>query len=100
LAERGLDALDRVEVAVLAEQRLAERGLELPRLAPSGEVARDQLARLVHLLLLVEKRREGVEQLLRVGGAVRLRKPRRRDVEEAVEVDAHRGVERAAQQLG
>src|SRR6266849_6533314 len=30
LAIRGLDGLDRVEVAILAKERAAERGLELP----------------------------------------------------------------------
>ena len=63
LAERRLDALDRVEVAVLAEERAAERRLERRGIAARGEVGGDEPARLVHLLLMVE---EG-EQLSGVG---------------------------------
>src|SRR5262249_16918189 len=57
LAVRGLDALDRVEVAILSEQRLTECGMESTGLAARSEIARDEFAGLVHLLLPVEQRR-------------------------------------------
>ena len=93
LAYRGLDALDRVEVAVLAQQARAQRRDQLLRVAA---VRRDQLARLVDALLLVEEERQLGEHAVAVLG---LGQPCRRHVQEAVEVDAHRGVQDSAQQL-
>ena len=51
LADGRLDALDRVEVAVLAHQARAERGDEPGRVAAGAEVRRDELRGLVDLLL-------------------------------------------------
>ena len=86
-----------MEVAVLAHERGAERGHQSLRVAAGGEVRRRQLAGLVDLLLAVEQLRQLRQQRFRVGGRLRLRQPRRRDVQEAVEVDARGGVEHAAQ---
>ena len=55
LADAGLDALGRVEVAVLAQQARAERRDEPVRVAARAEVRRDELAGLVDLLLAVEQ---------------------------------------------
>ena len=57
LARGGLDALDRVEVAVLADERRAERGDQPVGRAARGEVRGGERPRLVHLLLLVEQAR-------------------------------------------
>src|SRR5262245_53118163 len=91
LAAGGLDALDRVEVAVLTEERMTERGLELGRVPAGREVGGDELAGLVHLLLAVEEVVQLGEDFVRVARATRLGEPSRGDVEEAIEVDAHRG---------
>src|SRR4029077_11509583 len=72
LAEGRLDALDRVEVAVLAKQSGAERGLQKTRLPARGEVGGDESARLVDLLLVVEQLRERREQLGGIAGALRV----------------------------
>ena len=58
LTEGGFDGLDAVEVAILAQQRLAERGEQAIFVAAIGEVAGDQLAGLVDLLLAIQQRRE------------------------------------------
>src|SRR5690242_21819174 len=78
LARRGLDALDRVEVPVLARERRAERGDEAVRLAAGAEERRDELPGLVHLLLAVEQPRQLVEQGVRARPRVRLRSEERR----------------------
>ncbi len=53
LAHGRLDALDRVEVPVLAEQGGAELGHEPVGVPARAEVRRDQLPGLVDLLLAV-----------------------------------------------
>jgi hypothetical protein len=99
LASSGLDALDRVEVAVLADERCAECRDEPTRVAPSSEIRHDELARLVDLLLAVEKARQRVEQRSRVRSLLRHRQPRRGHVQEPVEMDTHRCVENTTQEL-
>ena len=58
LGKGGLDRLDGVEVAIFARQRLAERRQQPRFVAAGGQVARDELAGLVDLLLAVEQRQE------------------------------------------
>jgi hypothetical protein len=58
LADGRLEALDRVEVAVLAHQRGAERGDEPARVAAGAQERGDKLARFGDLLLTVEQARE------------------------------------------
>ena len=55
LPDGCLDALDRVEVAILADERSAERGDERGRIAAGSEEGGDQLPRFVDLLLPVEQ---------------------------------------------
>ena len=71
-----------------------------PLALASGEVRGSELARLVDVLLAVEEARQLGQQRLRVGLRVRLRQARGRHVEEAIEVDAHRGVQHAAHEFG
>ena len=94
LADARLDALDRVEVAVLAQQASAERRDQRVGIS-RGEVGGDELPGLVDVLLAVEQTGKVREQrtLLRLG------QPCRRHIQEAVEVHAHRRVEHAAHQL-
>ena len=54
LADGGLHALDRVEVAVLPDESAPECGDEFPLVAARAQVARDELPHLVHLLLSIE----------------------------------------------
>jgi hypothetical protein len=58
LAHAGLDALDRVEVAVLAQQARAERLDQRRRVVARSEVGGDELAGLVDMLLAVEQGRQ------------------------------------------
>src|SRR5262249_8050788 len=84
--------------------RLAERGKESAVTTARGEVARDQRAGLVDLLLAVQQQKEIAQQrfwpLAVEPSAIGLRDRSSRDVEEAIQVDAHRGIEDAAQQRG
>src|SRR5213592_4154341 len=66
LPDRGLDALDRVEVAVLAQEAGTEDGDQAVRVTAGAEVRRDELRRLVDPLLLVEEREEIVDLHLAV----------------------------------
>lgn len=63
LADGRLDALDGVEVAVLADECGAEGGDELPWVAAGAEERGGELPSLVDLLLLVEQARELAEEL-------------------------------------
>ncbi len=67
LAGSGLDALDGVEVPVLAQEARAERGDEPIRVAACAEVGGGELPGLVDVLLAVEQRRQLGQQRLRVG---------------------------------
>ena len=94
LAHAGFDGLVPVEAGVLDEQRVTERGDELGARAARVQEAVGLVARVVDAALDLEALGEGVEITL-----LRAREPCRGDVEEAVEVDAERGVDAAAQQL-
>ena len=67
LADGGLDALDRVEVAVLAHERGAERGDEPARIAAGAQERGDELPGLGDLLLTVKQPEEFLQQHVRVG---------------------------------
>ncbi len=99
LADGRLYALDRVEVAVLAQQRGAERSSEAVGIAAGAEERRDERAGLLDLLLPVEEHGQVGEQRGRVDVRLWLWQPSCGDVEEAVEVDAHRRVEHSAHEL-
>ena len=65
--DRGLDGLDRVEVAVLPDERRAQCRDDPGRLASRTEVRSHELSRLVHLLVAIEQARELLEQCIRDG---------------------------------
>ena len=58
LGKGGLNRLDGVEVAIFARQRLAKRCQQARFVAAGGQVARDDIASLIDLLLAVEQRQE------------------------------------------
>jgi hypothetical protein len=53
-AHRRLEILNRVEVAILTQQRASERPDHRGALAAACEIAGDQRSRLIHLLLTVK----------------------------------------------
>jgi hypothetical protein len=99
LSDGGFNGLDRVEVAVLAHESGAERGDELARVPAGVEEGGDELSGFCDLLLAVEQARKLSQQRVRVGVGVGGRQSRRRHIQEAVEMDAHRSVEHAAEEL-
>ena len=85
-ADRRLEILDGVEVAVLAQQSAPERRYDRVGRAAPCEIAGDQRSCLVHLLLTVQQRGQRLQQLVRVGSprVIRGRNLRRGHVEEAI----------------
>src|SRR5712691_6196725 len=102
LTHRGLVGLEPVELGVLCEQRVAERGDGTGGVPAPGEVAVDDRARLVYSPFLVPAALEVGEVANVVATVVSSRERRQSgggDVQEAVEVDPQRPVVDAAQQL-
>ena len=99
LPDGGFDALDRVEVAVLADKCTAERRDELGRVPTGAEEGSRKLAGLGDLLLAVEQVRQLLQQRLCVRIGVGGREPRCGDIEKPIEMDAHRRIEHTAEEL-
>src|SRR5215203_772450 len=98
LREGGFDGLYRMEIAILPKEQAAYRRQEPVGLPSVIEVAGYQFSGLVHPLSLVQEHTEFRQQVLRRSlQTVRPWHACGRDVEEAVKVDAHRGVEYASQ---
>src|SRR5215212_10767139 len=94
LAKRCFDGLYGVEVTVLPKEQAAHHRQQPFGISSAIKVAGHELARRVHPLPFVQECREPGEQFLRcLFGDAGFGQARRRDVQEAVEVDAHRRIE-------
>ena len=100
LIESRLNTLNRVEIAVLAQQQVAHLRHQLFRRAAAHQVLSRQRTGLIHLLLQVEQLLEIIKQALRIRDRRRLRQAHQRQIQKAVEINAHRRVKYAARQIG
>ena len=98
LVEGGFDALNGMEIAILAQEEIPHLRHEFLGAAAADEILRNEGPGLIDLLLQVEQGLEVVKERSGIGDRLRLGQAHGGQVEEAIEINAHRRIKDAARQ--